>query len=64
LNKNNNRLHLLSRCALVAQEVATNSLRLETEGLKASREANKLAKKVQSKHLGDMDTELPDSGVV
>jgi hypothetical protein len=35
-------LHLLSRCALVAQEVAINNiLRLKGKGLKATREANK-----------------------
>jgi hypothetical protein len=42
LNKNNNMLHLLSRFALVAQEVAINNiLRLKGKGLKATREANK-----------------------
>jgi ACT domain-containing protein len=34
-----------ARCASVAQEVAINILRLEVEGLRASWEANRLAKK-------------------
>jgi hypothetical protein len=38
-----------ARCALAAQEVAINILRLESEGLRASWEANRLAKKVQGK---------------
>jgi ACT domain-containing protein len=36
------------RCALLAQDVAINIVRLEAEGLKASREANRLAKKSPS----------------
>ena len=42
LNKNNNMLHLLSRFALVAQEVAINNiLRLKGEGLKISERPTK-----------------------
>jgi ACT domain-containing protein len=38
------------RCALLAQDVAINIVRLEAEGLKASRE-DRLARKVQEKRL-------------
>jgi ACT domain-containing protein len=39
------------KCASLAKDIAINIVRLKGEGLKASTEANRLARKVQQKHL-------------
>jgi ACT domain-containing protein len=44
----NTKAREVAKCALLAQEVAINIVRLEAEGLKVSREANRLAKKSSS----------------